>query len=210
MTDDDLLEFAKNKGATIFHPAGTCKMGPAEDALAVVDPRITRTRRRRAARRRLQHHADVDLRQHERPRHHDRRKGGRHDSARRRTDIRSNAVTKETPMPCCHADFAAVEGSDRGFTVGMPTFTFGAGVLAEAGDHARELGLKRVALFTDARLKASEYVATVASIACGGSCGRGHLRFGRHRAHRRLVPGCRALCRRQGASTVTSPSAAAR
>src|SRR4030095_9433938 len=64
-------------------------------------------------------------------------------------------------MPCCHADFAAVEGSDRGFTVGMPTFTFGTGVLAEAGDHARELGLKRVALFTDARLKSSEYVATV-------------------------------------------------
>ena len=28
-TDDDLLEFATNKGATIFHPAGTCKMGPA-------------------------------------------------------------------------------------------------------------------------------------------------------------------------------------
>ena len=44
-------------------------------------------------------------------------------------------------MPCCHADFAAVDGSDRGFTVGMPTFTFGAGVLAEAGDNARELGL---------------------------------------------------------------------
>ena len=35
----------------------------------------------------------------------------------------------------------------------MPTFTFGAGVLAEAGDNARELGLKRVALFTDARLR---------------------------------------------------------
>ena len=64
-------------------------------------------------------------------------------------------------MPCCHADFAAVEGSDRGFTVGMPTFTFGAGVLAEAGDNARELGLKRVGLFTDPRMKASEYVATV-------------------------------------------------
>jgi hypothetical protein len=30
-------------------------------------------------------------------------------------------------MPCCHADFAAVEGSDRGFTVGIPTFTFGPG-----------------------------------------------------------------------------------
>ena len=64
-------------------------------------------------------------------------------------------------MPCCHADFAAVETSDRGFTVGMPTFTFGAGALAEAGDNARELGLKRVALFTDARIVSSEYVATV-------------------------------------------------
>jgi hydroxyacid-oxoacid transhydrogenase len=64
-------------------------------------------------------------------------------------------------MPCCHADFAAVDGSDRGFTVGMPTFTFGHGVLAEAGDSARELGLHRVALFTDPRMKSSEFVATV-------------------------------------------------
>ena len=64
-------------------------------------------------------------------------------------------------MPCCHADFAAVEGSDRGFTVGMPTFTFGAGVLAEAGDSARELGLSRVGLFTDPQMKSSAYVATV-------------------------------------------------
>ncbi len=64
-------------------------------------------------------------------------------------------------MACCHADFAAVEGSDRGFTVGMPTFTFGSGVLAEAGPNAQELGLKRVALFTDSRLRASEHVAKV-------------------------------------------------
>jgi hydroxyacid-oxoacid transhydrogenase len=64
-------------------------------------------------------------------------------------------------MPCCHADFAAIEGSDRGFTVGMPTFTFGAGVLAEAGDNARELGLSRGAVYTDARLASSEHVATV-------------------------------------------------
>ena len=66
-------------------------------------------------------------------------------------------------MPCCHADFAAVEGSDRGFTVGMPTFTFGPGVLAEAGDRARELGLSRVALFTDPRLAPGEYVHTVSA-----------------------------------------------
>jgi hydroxyacid-oxoacid transhydrogenase len=64
-------------------------------------------------------------------------------------------------MPCCHADFAAVEGSDRGFTVGMPTFTFGPGVLAEAGDNAAELGLKRVALFTDRTLASGEHVAKV-------------------------------------------------
>ena len=64
-------------------------------------------------------------------------------------------------MACCHADFAAVEGSDRGFTLGMPTFTFGPGVLAEAGDNAVELGLRRVALFTDKRLAAGEHVAKV-------------------------------------------------
>src|SRR5207248_5298602 len=53
------------------------------------------------------------------------------------------------------------EASDRGFTLGMPTFTFGSGVLAEAGDNARELALKRVGLFTDRRLAASEHVAKV-------------------------------------------------
>jgi alcohol dehydrogenase class IV len=64
-------------------------------------------------------------------------------------------------MACCHADFAALEGSDRGFTLGMPTFTFGAGVLAEAGDNAAELGLRRVALFTDRHLAQGEHVAKV-------------------------------------------------
>ncbi len=64
-------------------------------------------------------------------------------------------------MPCCHADFTLVEGSDKAFTVGMPTFTFGAGCLAEAGEHARELGLARVALFTDAALSDSPHVAAV-------------------------------------------------
>ena len=36
--DDALLEFARNNGATIFHPSGTCKMGG--DAMAVVDARL--------------------------------------------------------------------------------------------------------------------------------------------------------------------------
>jgi alcohol dehydrogenase class IV len=64
-------------------------------------------------------------------------------------------------MRCCHADFALTEGSDRGFTLGMPTFTFGRGVLAEAGDQARELGLARVALFTDRTLAPGPLVAKV-------------------------------------------------
>ena len=72
-------------------------------------------------------------------------------------------------MPCCHVDFAFTETSDKAFTVGMPTFTFGAGCLAEAGDHARELSLKRVALFTDRALTHSPYVATVrASLEAAG------------------------------------------
>jgi choline dehydrogenase len=37
-TDEDLLEFARNYGATIFHPVGTCKMG--DDPMAVVDERL--------------------------------------------------------------------------------------------------------------------------------------------------------------------------
>lgn len=36
--DADLLEFARSHGATIFHPAGTCRMGADRDA--VVDPRL--------------------------------------------------------------------------------------------------------------------------------------------------------------------------
>ncbi|MCC6211537.1 MAG: choline dehydrogenase, partial [Burkholderiales bacterium] len=37
-TDEDFLEFAREYGATIFHPSGTCKMG--SDPLAVVDERL--------------------------------------------------------------------------------------------------------------------------------------------------------------------------
>ena len=37
-SDADLLAFAREAGATIFHPSGTCRMG--SDADAVVDPRL--------------------------------------------------------------------------------------------------------------------------------------------------------------------------
>ena len=37
-SDDDLLDFCRDNGATIFHPTGTCKMGL--DPLAVLDERL--------------------------------------------------------------------------------------------------------------------------------------------------------------------------
>ncbi|MEW5962820.1 MAG: GMC family oxidoreductase N-terminal domain-containing protein [Pseudomonadota bacterium] len=37
-TEEDLLTFARQNGATIFHPSGTCRMG--SDDGAVVDPRL--------------------------------------------------------------------------------------------------------------------------------------------------------------------------
>jgi choline dehydrogenase len=36
-TDEAILSFVRDKGATIFHPVGTCRMGPVADPLAVVD-----------------------------------------------------------------------------------------------------------------------------------------------------------------------------
>ncbi len=38
--DAALLEFCRNNGATIFHPSGTCAMGPKPQAGAVVDARL--------------------------------------------------------------------------------------------------------------------------------------------------------------------------
>jgi choline dehydrogenase-like flavoprotein len=39
-SDEELLTAAGNVGTTIFHPVGTCKMGRAHDATAVVDSRL--------------------------------------------------------------------------------------------------------------------------------------------------------------------------
>jgi choline dehydrogenase len=37
-SDHEILEFARESGATIFHPSGTCKMG--SDPMAVTDARL--------------------------------------------------------------------------------------------------------------------------------------------------------------------------
>ena len=39
-SDDELLGAAKQRGTTTFHPAGTCRMAPANDPLAVVDEEL--------------------------------------------------------------------------------------------------------------------------------------------------------------------------
>lgn len=39
-SDGELLEHARNTATTIYHPACSCKMGPASDSMAVVDHRL--------------------------------------------------------------------------------------------------------------------------------------------------------------------------
>jgi choline dehydrogenase len=39
-SDEELLGAAKQRGTTTFHPAGTCRMGPRGDPLAVVDDEL--------------------------------------------------------------------------------------------------------------------------------------------------------------------------
>ena len=63
-------------------------------------------------------------------------------------------------MSCCHHYAAGADG-DSAFSVDVSAIIFGPGCLAEAGDHAVNLGLKRVALFTDAVLAGLEHVAVV-------------------------------------------------
>jgi alcohol dehydrogenase class IV len=62
-------------------------------------------------------------------------------------------------MTCCH--YVLLEGNESAFAVDPSAIAFGAGVLAEAGEHLRAHSCRRVAVFTDATLAALEPVATV-------------------------------------------------
>jgi len=71
-------------------------------------------------------------------------------------------------MACCH-HYGLAEGGDAAFSVDISAITFGPNCLAEAGDQARQLGIRRIALLTDARLAGLEHVDVVRrSLAAAG------------------------------------------
>lgn len=63
-------------------------------------------------------------------------------------------------MTCGHL-YAAEAGLESAFTMDASRVTFGSGALAEVGDRLAARGARRVALFTDARLRELEWFADV-------------------------------------------------
>ena len=63
-------------------------------------------------------------------------------------------------MTCWHY-YAPREPGETAFSIDASRIVFGRGALVEVGDHARALGCRRAALFTDPRLARSEHVAAV-------------------------------------------------
>ena len=61
-------------------------------------------------------------------------------------------------MGCCHY-YALAEGKESAFSVDISSITFGPGVLAELGEHAKTHGMTRVALYTDERIVALPFFA---------------------------------------------------
>ena len=71
-------------------------------------------------------------------------------------------------MAWCHY-YAISEGHESVFAVDVSSIVFGPGALREAGEHARVLGMKRAALFTDRRVGALPHVAdALASLRAAG------------------------------------------
>jgi len=65
-------------------------------------------------------------------------------------------------MSCCH-HYDLITGNEHVFSVDPSAIRFGVGALAEVGHDAQQLGLKRVALFTDKAVAQLEAVMIVSS-----------------------------------------------
>ena len=63
-------------------------------------------------------------------------------------------------MLCCHYP-QALAGCDTGFTIDASRVTFGRGCLREVGERARALGMRRVALFSDAQIAKTHHFERV-------------------------------------------------
>lgn len=63
-------------------------------------------------------------------------------------------------MSCAHA-YLPLEGGEGIFSIDASNLAFGRGALAEVGAHARGLGMRRVAVFTDPTVGRLVHVATV-------------------------------------------------
>ena len=104
-TPTALEAFARAKGGTVFHPAGSCRMGG--DAGAVVDERLQGARHRGAARDRRLGHAAAGLDQHQCGGDRDRRKGrgdahrgpGRRAGARARASGSDGVILDKAQVP---------------------------------------------------------------------------------------------------------------
>ena len=77
VSDEDLLEFCRRTGSTVYHPTSTCRMG--NDPLRRRRPAAEGPRHRWPARGRCLDHAGSDVGQHQRADHHDRGEGVGHD-----------------------------------------------------------------------------------------------------------------------------------
>ncbi len=67
---------------------------------------------------------------------------------RHRAQVRRFAVSTSSRMVCCHG-YPFVDGGERVFEVETARIAYGSGVMTELSARARQLDLRRVALFTD-------------------------------------------------------------
>jgi hydroxyacid-oxoacid transhydrogenase len=64
-------------------------------------------------------------------------------------------------VSCCHHYYALAEGCESAFSVDMSKITLGPGCLAEAGQRLSARAVKRVAVFTDSRIKEMPFFQTL-------------------------------------------------